>query len=120
MGMKDGNLTFTVGAAALAARVRVKITGSSTTSPPQVEVAGAGEAFIGVTEYAAAIGDLIAVRPINKGGSQEVTAAGAFAVGAALYGAAAGKMDDAISGSIQAYAVEAGLADGDIVEVVFI
>jgi len=47
-----------------------------------------------------------------------VTAAGAFAVGAALYGAAAGKVDDVIAGSIIGYAVEAATADGDIVKII--
>ena len=112
-----GDMTFTANGA-LAAKVRVKITAGSTTDPPQVDVAGAGEEHIGITEFAAASGALVTVRSRKSPGIHEVTAAGAFAVGAALYGAAAGKVDDVLAGSIIGYAVEAATADGDIVRII--
>lgn len=109
--------TFTANGA-IGGKLRVKITAASATVPPQVELAGAGEQHIGVTEVAAADGEMIAVRLRNADGTHEVTAAGAFAVGAVLYGAASGKVDDASSGTAIGIAVEAATADGDIVEVV--
>ncbi len=112
-----GDMTFTANGAQ-AAKVRVKITAGSTTEPPQVEAAGAGEEHIGITEFAVASSALVTVRSRKSPGIHEVTAAGAFAVGAALYGAAAGKVDDVVSGSIIGYAVEAATADGDIVKVI--
>lgn len=112
-----GDMTFTANGA-LAAKVRVKITAGSTTDPPQVEVAGAGEEHIGITEFAAGDGTLVTVRSRKSPGIHEATAAGAFAVGAALYGAAAGKVDDVLAGAIIGYAVEAAGADGDIVRIV--
>jgi hypothetical protein len=117
MSWIEGSMTFTANGT-LGAKVRVKITAASATDPPQVEVAGAGEEHIGITEFAAASGALVTVRSRKSPGIHEATAAGAFAVGAALYGAAAGKVDDVISGSIIGYAVEAATADGDIVRII--
>lgn len=107
--------TFTAGAA-LEARRCVKIKSGTTTTPPEVEYAGAGEAHIGITEYAAASGALVAVR-LNGAGTHEATAAEAFAAGASLYGAANGKVADTASGTALAVALEAATADGDIVEI---
>jgi hypothetical protein len=117
MSWIEGDMTFTANGA-LGANVRVKITAGSTTDPPQVEVAGAGEEHIGITKFAVASGGLVTIRSRKSPGIHEVAAAGAFAVGAALYGAAAGKVDDVVSGAIIGYAVEAATADGDIVKIV--
>jgi len=112
-----GTRTFT-GGEALENKRRVKIKNGTTTTPPEVEYADAGEQHIGVTEYAIASGDLVAIKLRNADGTHEITAAGAFAVDATLYGAADGKVDDAASGSAIGKAVEAATADGDIVETV--
>ena len=114
--MNEGILTFTAGEA-LAAKRRVKIKSGTTTTPPEVVYADAGEQHIGITEYAVASAATVAVRPRTANGSQEASAAGAFAVGATLYGAADGKVDDAASGTAIGIAVEAATAAGDIVEV---
>lgn len=111
----EGTKTFTAGAA-LEAKRRVKIKSGTTTTPPEVEYAGAGEQHIGITEYAVASAELVAVKLRTAPGTHEMTAAGAFALGATLYGAANGKVDDASSGTAIGKALEAATADGDIVE----
>lgn len=92
---------------------RVKLTTSSGTA---VEHAGAGEAYIGVSQDDVAIGLQVPVRLTGRGKTTKVTAAGAFSAGATLYGAAAGKVDDTVSGSAIGTALEAATADGDVVE----
>lgn len=114
----EGVLTLLAGAA-LAAHVRVKVSSGTTTDPVEVVAAGAGEACIGVTEYAAASGDPVAIRPVNMSGSQRVTASAAIGRGASFYGAANGKIATTVSGSIQGVALEAATADGDVIEVLF-
>ena len=115
--MNNGIITVTSGEA-LASKRRVKIKSGTTTTPPEVEYADAGEQHIGITEYAEAIAKSLAVRTRTHPGTQEATAAGAFSVGAVLYGAADGKVDDASSGSAIGIALEAATADGDIVEII--
>jgi len=103
--------TFTAGEA-LEAERRVKLSAAKT-----VSYADAGEAAIGVTRDAVASGALVAVKLIAGGvGTFKVTAAGTFAVNATLYGAADGKVDDAVSGGAQFKALEAATADGGKVE----
>src|SRR3990172_3584345 len=109
MSWIEATITFTANGT-LGAKVRVKITAASATDPPQVEVAGAGDEHIGISEFAAASGALVTVRSRKSPGIHEATAAGAFAVGAALYGAAAGEVDDVLSRSIIGYAVAAAKA----------
>ncbi len=114
--MTNGSVvTFTAGTA-LAARTRVKVEGGTTSDPVEVIAAGAGEQHIGITEFAVADGDPVAVRMRNSPGSQLGIAADAFARGATLYGAASGKISDTSSGTAIGVALEAGLADGDVVE----
>lgn len=107
---------FTAGAD-LAAKRRVKLKAATTTTPPEVEYAGAGEAHIGITETWANNGDGVSILLANASGSMEMTAAGAFALGADIYGAASGKVDDTASGSSIGTALEAATADGDVIEV---
>ena len=109
-------VTFLAGAA-LGQHVRVKFQSGSTTSPVEVEAAGAGEQHLGITDAAAASGDPVAVRMRNSPGTQIATAAGAIAVGASIYGAASGKVDDAVSGNAIGVALQAASADGDYVEI---
>lgn len=121
MSWNQGPMTFTANGA-IPSKLRVKITAGSTTTPPQVELAGLGvtDPFIGVTEYAVATGDLVAVKGKHLDGIQEVTAGAAIAVGAPIYGAAGGKVADTASGAIIGYAVEAATADGDIIGVILV
>ncbi len=108
--------TFTAGEALLPKR-RVKIESGTTTTPPEVVYADAGEQCIGITgNEAIADGDPVSVTPFNLQGSYEGTAADSFSVGATLYGAADGKISDTSSGSAIGIALEAATADGDIVQ----
>jgi hypothetical protein len=110
----SGIVTFTANGA-LTAKKRVKITAASTTTPPQVEIAGAGEQHIGITEYAAADGAAVAVKLRTAPGFHEGTATEALAVGATLYGAAAGGVKDTSDGTAIGIALEAATAPNDII-----
>ena len=106
-------------AAAIGKYRRVKPNTSS-----QVAVAGVGASDetkeIGVTQDETFNADeLVSVRLRNSGGTQLMTAAGAFAQGAAISGAADGKIDDVSSGAVSGVALEAAANDGDFVEVVY-
>jgi hypothetical protein len=111
----EGTKTFLCGED-LAANRRVKIESGTTTTPPEVVYADAGEDYIGVTLYSGEDGEPIAVKMFNATGTFEVEVAvdSAIAVGTALYGAADGKLSDAASGSVQAYALETGEDDAVI------
>jgi hypothetical protein len=106
----SGIATFKAGVA-LEARRRVKIESGTLTDPPEIEYAGAGEDYIGVTEYAVADGDMVAVKMCNAPGVFEVECLvdSAIARGCVLYGAANGRMSDAASGSAQGIALEVGV-----------
>lgn len=116
MAENHGIRTYTANGA-LGANVRVKLTNASTTVPPQVEVAGSGEQHIGITETAVADTGLVAVRLRTYPGTQEMVAADSFAVGATLYGAAAGRVTDSAAGTAIGIAMEAAGSGGDVVEV---
>lgn len=109
-------LTFKAGED-LEAHRRVKIESGTTTSPPEVVYADAGEQAIGVTERSVEDGDYVAVKLEGCGGSREVEAADTFSLGATLYAAADGKVSDTSSGTAIGIAKEACTAAGDIVEV---
>jgi len=110
--------TYTAGEA-LAKKRRVKIKTGTTTNPPEVIYADAGEEGIGFTDYAQATsGGLVAVVLDTAEGTREVTAADSFAIGASLYAAADGKVSDTSNGSSIGKAKEAATADGDIIEMV--
>ena len=97
---------------------RVKLTSGTTTTPPSVEHAGAGEACVGVALNNAAAGERVTVRALNDNGTLLVVAADSFTIGASLYGAANGKVTDSASGTAQFIALQAATADGDIVEAI--
>ncbi len=104
---------------ALALHRRVKL---SAASGVLVQYADAGEQGIGsvlapvtATEFAA--GNLaVPIQLVNAPGTVKVVAKTAFAVGATLYAAADGMVDDAAVGSAIGLALEAALAVNDIVE----
>lgn len=58
----------------------------------------------------------VAVRLVNAQGTKKMVAAGAFSLGALVYAAANGKVDD-IGFVLEGMALEAAGADGDVVEV---
>jgi hypothetical protein len=106
----EGIQTF-IANGALAARRHVKLSAGTVTDPPQVEYAGAGEYGIGITQYAAADGEPVAVKLWNDSGSFEVTASKAIAEGATVYAAASGKVSDAAVGTALGTAKEVGATD---------
>ena len=79
---ENAKKTFTAGEALEAAR-RVKIKSGTTTDPPEVVYADAGEDFIGVTEFAVSSGVLVTIRLKNAEGTFEVEASSTAAIGAA-------------------------------------
>lgn len=106
----SGIVTFKAGSA-LEARRRVKVETGTATDPPEVVYADAGEDYIGVTEYAVADGDMVAVKMCNAPGVFEVECLvdSEIARGTTLYGADDGRLSDASSGSAQGIALEAGV-----------
>lgn len=115
--LNEGIRTFTANGA-ITAKQRVKLTAASTTSPVQVEVAGAGEQHIGIAEYGAASGAVVAVRLRTSPGTHEAIAREALAVGATLYGAATGGVKDTSDGTAIGIALEEATANGDIIEII--
>lgn len=103
--------TFTAGEA-LAAYRRVKVLSGTTSDPPAVHYADAGEDYIGVTEYAVDSGASVACKLNNFPGTFEIecTVSAAIARGTILYGAADGKVSDASSGTAQGISMEAGVS----------
>ena len=88
-------------------------------TPAALAAAGATDVEIGTIEEAAAFaaGDVRAVRLRTADGTCKMVAAGAFAIGATLYGAAGGMVDDVNNGNRIGIALEAATAPGDVVEV---
>ena len=116
--INNGIKTFIAGVALLALAERVRIKAGTTTSPPEVERApvGATDSHIGYVEAPAALGEPVAIRPLNMDGTKEVVASAAFAVGAKLYGSANGRVSGTVSGNPIGVAVESSTAAGDIIE----
>ncbi len=111
----EGIKTFTAGEA-LAAKRRVKIQSGTTTTPPQVKYADAGEDFVGVTEYAVASGAKVACKLNTYPGTFEIECLvdSAIARGTVLYGGADGMVTDASSGTAQGIALEVGADNAHI------
>lgn len=110
MGQENMGIKTFVAGEDLEAFRRVKL------SSGEVVYADAGEEFIGVTISKVSDGGYVGVAMRSAARTYKMVAAGAFALGAVLYGAADGKVDDAVSGTAQGVALEAATADGDIVE----
>lgn len=106
---------FTAGAA-IAKHLRVKL------SSGKLAVAGVGASDepveIGTMEDASfADLDVVSVRLRNAQGTVKMVAAEAISAGVVVYGAASGKVADTSSGAQIGIALEAALADGDVIEV---
>jgi hypothetical protein len=107
----SGAKTFTAGEA-LARGRRVKLSSGT------VIYADADEMAIGVTMADVASGEVVGVRLLG-GQTHKVTASAAVTACANIYATADGKVDDAGAGSgstVIGVAIEAALADGDIIE----
>jgi len=102
---------------ALAGFRRVKLTASSGTA---VEYADATDAAIGVTITPAAITEQATVSLLCRGRTLKCTGSKAFGIGAALFGAADGKLtDETNAGGVVATALQASSGDGSVIEVLF-
>lgn len=102
---------FTAGAA-IAQFLRVKL------SSAKLAVCGAEDEGIGTTEEPSAADlDKVTVRLWNAQGTRRMVAAGAITKHATVYGAASGKINDAVNGNPVGIALEAASGDGSIIEV---
>lgn len=111
---ESGVKTFTA-TSAITQFSRVKLTSSSGSA---VELAGAGESFIGITTAdATAAGAPVSVILTSAGRTYKAVAAEALAAGAVIYGGAVGKVQDTASGTAIGVAIEAATADGDVIEI---
>lgn len=106
-----------VASAALTRGDRVKLDAAAKTVSP----AGATEGSIGTVEQSYASGALATVTLHSNDKVLKVRAATAFAVGATLYGAAAGEVDDAVNAGPDRFkALEAATAADDLVIALFV
>jgi len=117
MPENEGYKTFIAGEA-LEPNRRVKIESGTTSDPPEVVYAGAGEQHIGVTKTRAADTAAVTVKLRNTPGTVEVVAADSFSRGATLYGAANGMVSDTSSGTAIGIAGEAATALNDVIEMI--
>jgi hypothetical protein len=78
--------------------------------------AGAGGKADAIALHAAVVGDMLAGRLLNVGGTVKVIASEALTLGELIYGAANGKVDDLTTNCLEGKALEAAGADGDIIE----
>jgi len=113
--VEGGTRTFVANDASIAAFLRVKLTSAS---GHQVELAGTGEVHIGIVQPSPLIanGSPVTLKLANAPGTVKVVAGGAVTIGATLYGAAAGRVDDVSSGSAIGIALNSAGAAGDIIE----
>jgi hypothetical protein len=112
----EGGFKSFTAQSAITAWHRVQLYSGSGTA---VEHAGADEEFIGVAQHSAAAGEQVTVRLRGQGGTFKVAAAGAITVGATIYGAADGEVDDTASGAPIGTNLEAATGADQIIEVVF-
>ena len=105
-----GFRTFLVGSGGVTRNTRVK-------TPAAIVVAGAGEDALGIALETVAAGGYCAVKLFSAPGTFACVAAGPVTASAPVYGAASGKIDDAVSGNKIGTALEAAAADGDVIEV---
>ncbi|MBL9135299.1 MAG: hypothetical protein JNK85_05500 [Verrucomicrobiales bacterium] len=105
-----GFMTFQATAAAIAQAIRVKVDSNG-----QISAAAATDAAVGVTTEAVAASGWGTVKLFSAPGTFLVTAGAAITRGTQLYPLAAGKVDDAGTTALPLIALEAALADGDII-----
>lgn len=109
-------MTFTA-SLEIAQKLRVKMKASTTTTPPEIDLAGVGQRGIGTNEFLVAINKSAAINAYNKGGTLEMVANGAISVGADVFPAASGKISATVAGEAMGLAIEAATADDDIIEI---
>lgn len=82
-------------------------------------VAGATDQDVGIATRSGVSGDEITVSAVNKQGTHKAIAAGAIAVGAKVYGATDGEVNDvqATGSFLRGVAMEAASADQDVIEI---
>jgi len=115
-GQNEGGFKAFTANVALAVYRRVKLVAGSGVL---VEYAGADEDFIGVTQQGVAQGARVTVRMRTCPGTFKVEAAGAIVVGAAIYGASNGRIDDTVSGQRIGTMLEVLSAAGEVGECCF-
>lgn len=106
-----GPITLTAGEA-LAINRLVKLDSSG-----NAVYADAADNAIGVTTRPAASAELVPVMLLSNVGAFKVCAAGAIAVGAAIYAAADGKVNDVDGGVLIGHALQAATGDGHVITV---
>ena len=118
MPYSEGNQTFTVVTAAVSSKRLVKMSGEDILHNTVTET----DEPIGVSLYDGAVGDEIAVKPLNNGGTLEITAATAIAAGVDVYAAADGKVSalSAVAGDYKKIGKckHAVTGDGSIAEII--
>lgn len=112
--IRDGADSFVAASSSgVAANIRVKLN-----SDRKLEVAGASDIEIGVTDYKTKDGtEVVKVHLSNGGGSFDVVAGGAIASGAVVKRAAGGKVTTDGAGTNFGIALGSAAADGDVIEV---
>jgi len=117
MPYNEGIKAFTAGAGGVPANVLVQLSSGTVI----VNTATATHIPLGVTLYAAAAGEPVAVKLINHPGTVEIVAAGALAAGAIAYAAADGEVSavPVVNGTYRkiGIALEAATADQDVIEI---
>lgn len=113
----EGIKAFTAGTGGVPAKCLVQLSSGTVVK----NTATATHIPIGVTLYAAAAGEPVAVKLLNHPGTVEIVAAGALAAGAIAYAAADGEVS-AIPVTNGTYrkigiALEAATADQDVIEI---
>lgn len=103
-----------IASAVIAAGTRVKLSGDNTVAPAGATDICIGTAILDNGKDSYASGAPVGVQLYNE--AHRVVAADAFAVGATLRGAAAGKVTDGGADPVLFIALEAATADGDLVE----
>lgn len=106
MPINDSIRTFTASAAVVKNRL---VTVAAGNACAHTALAAAAD---GVALNSAAIGELVAVRMKNAGGTVELEAEAAIADGAVVYGRAAGKVDDSNADSALRFGKALGAASG--------
>ncbi len=117
MGKSTNPITF-IADVEIAQKLRVALKAGTTTTPPEVGIAGLGDPGVGINDVLVAADKDAAIEPYNKSGTLEMVADGAIALGGEVYPAAGGKCSATVAGEAIGRAIEAATADEDIIEVI--